>query len=184
MPTIYVIRHAEKPETGVLGDNVRGADDPESLIPQGWQRAGALAVFFDTKGGLRTPNRIYASDDKKQKTPAGKIGSHSLRPIETITPLARKLGLKPLTTFTKGQEAALAKKITAEEGITLVCWQHEAIPAIATQIMGSANGIPNPWPGNRFDVVWRFRRKAKGKGWKFDQVCQRVLAGDSKKPIK
>src|SRR5262249_5826382 len=46
MPTILVIRHAEKPEGDDLGVDQKGNPTPESLIVRGWQRAGALAVFF------------------------------------------------------------------------------------------------------------------------------------------
>jgi hypothetical protein len=42
--------------------------------------------------------------------------------------------------------------------------------------------VPSPWPGDRFDVVWRFTASGSD-GWTFDQVCQQVLAGDSAKPI-
>jgi hypothetical protein len=49
--------------------------------------------------------------------------------------------------------------------------------------MGTAAGIPIAWPGARFDVVWRFSRASAGKPWSFDQVCQRLLAGDGSNPI-
>ena len=184
MSAIYLIRHAEKPEGKLQGVDENGKDDPESLIPRGWQRAGALAVFFGSPAGLPSPARIYAAAPGKDKVaPHEKVGSKSRRPLETVTPLAAKLGLTPIETWTKGQETQLAAAITPLEGITLVCWQHEAIPAIATAITGSAKGIPDPWPGDRFDVVWRFVRSGADKSWVFDQVCQHVLAGDGTKPI-
>ena len=36
MPTIYVIRHAEKPDDADAGIDVDGTADKESLIVQGW----------------------------------------------------------------------------------------------------------------------------------------------------
>jgi hypothetical protein len=75
------------------------------------------------------------------------------------------------------------QEVAALHGTTLVCWQHEVIPKIATLILGSAKGVRDPWPSGRFDVVWRFTSSHHGKKWKFDQVCQQVLAGDSSKPI-
>jgi hypothetical protein len=69
-------------------------------------------------------------------------------------------------------------------GTTLVCWQHETIPTIAASIMGNAVGLPAAWPGDRFDVVWRFTRASAGAPWSFDQVCERLLPGDSARPIE
>jgi broad specificity phosphatase PhoE len=44
---IMFIRHAEKPvDGGDDGVTPKGHADPESLTPRGWQRAGALARFF------------------------------------------------------------------------------------------------------------------------------------------
>ena len=88
---IMVIRHAEKPDGngGVMAD---GSANPEALTPAGWQRAGALVGLFVPPAGhfadtrLATPRTIYASG----------LGHHSksLRPQQTVTPLAAKLGLR------------------------------------------------------------------------------------------
>ena len=179
--TIYVIRHAEKPDGSAAGVNAQGGADPESLIVRGWQRAGALASFFGSGGGLLAPGRVYASAPIKLHTPQGKIGSSSERPDETVSVLAAKLGLKVSGNFAKGQEAALASAVTALNGTTLVCWQHEAIPTIAKTILGTSTGLPQAWPSDRFDVVWRFVRS--GRAWSFDQVCQRLLPGDGAQGI-
>jgi broad specificity phosphatase PhoE len=172
MSTIFVMRHAEKPDGVNQGVDITGAVDPESLIPRGWQRAGALASFFGPRGTLPAPDRIYASAAGKSK-----------RPVETVTPLARKLKQNPIETYKKGDEAGLAAEIAGLDGTTLVCWQHEGIPEIVRLIKGDLAGIPNAWPADRFDVVWRFTRAGKGKPWAFDQVCQDLLAGDGTKPI-
>jgi len=183
MKTIFVIRHAEKPEGKDQGVDQKGKTDEESLIVRGWQRAGALAVFFGSKEGLPAPDRIFAAAaEKHHDTSDGKVGSKSKRPTETVTPLAEKLGLSIDGTWSKGQEKELVQAVTALDGKTLVCWQHEAIPEIAGLILGSSKGVPSPWPGDRFDVVWRFT--SSGSAWTFDQVCQQVLAGDSSQPIK
>jgi broad specificity phosphatase PhoE len=174
--TIYVIRHAEKPDGSATGTNAQGGADPESLIVRGWQRAGALANFFGPNGGLPAPARIYASAPAKVHTPDGKVGSNSLRPNETVSVLAAKLGLNVNNKFTKGQEPAIASEATALKGTTLICWQHEGIPAIAKAILGTPAGFPQSWPADRFDVVWRFNRAEQT--WSFDQVCQHLLPGD------
>ena len=184
MTTILLIRHAEKPDGEYQGVNELGVNDAESLIPQGWQRAGALVVFFAGQSGLPIPDQIYVSaPDKEKVAPHVKIGSKSNRPIETVTPLAAKLNKTPIQTFSKGDEADLVDAIVKLDGTSLVCWQHESIPQIAELIMGSSAGIPSPWPPGRFDVVWTFTRDDAGKPWIFGQVCQRLLSGDGLNPI-
>jgi broad specificity phosphatase PhoE len=184
MSTIFVIRHAEKPDAKHQGVNEAGSNDNESLTPLGWQRAGGLAVFFGPKGGLPAPDRIFAAAAEKEKVaPHQKVGSKSNRPLETVTPLAAKLGITAMDTYTKGEEAGLVGEVVKLGGATLICWQHEAIPEIAKLIMGTQAGIPDPWPDDRFDVVWCFTRIGAGKPWTFNQVCQRLLAGDSRSPI-
>jgi hypothetical protein len=113
-----------------------------------------------------------------------KVGSGSRRPMETVSELAHRLGLgDPDTSFTKGQEQALADKLKGLDGVTLVCWQHEAIPDIAARLAGLGVKIPSPWPGDRFDVVWRLRRTGGGTAWSFDQCCPQLLSGDPASPI-
>jgi hypothetical protein len=191
-----IIRHAEKPpssdddatdaggSTGTqplegppYGIDANGDQDNESLIVQGWQRAGALACFFaPTNGplqnsGLATPQYLFASDSASQ------------RPLETIAPLGAKLNLKP-TTDTKGNYIEIANAATACGGVALICWQHKDIPGMANEILGDKTTAPQKWPGDRFDVVWVFDLDSSGKHYSFSQVPQCLLASDSDKPIK
>jgi hypothetical protein len=183
--TIYLIRHAEKPFGATQGCDEQGNNDPASLIPKGWRRAGAWAVYFGPSGGLASPQRIYASPDKKEKEGKDdKVGSHSKRPVETVAELAARLNLKIDEGFLKGDEAGLANALAELTGPTLVCWQHEAIPAIAKALVGSGRAIiPDPWPDTRFDVVWRLTRAKQGEAWTFDQVCPDLLSDDSTEKI-
>ena len=94
---IMIIRHAEKPpDSGEpLGVTAEGVNDGESLTIEGWQCAGGLVgLFAPARGplqapGLAKPDFLFAS--------ASKSGGGSKRPLETITPLASKLGLTPTT---------------------------------------------------------------------------------------
>lgn len=183
MTRILLIRHAEKPDGQSQGINERGGSDSESLIPRGWQRAGALASFFGS-AALPAPDRIYVSSPGKEKlAPHVKIGSDSNRPLETVTPLATKLNMAPIEAFAKGEEEQLVQAIAKLQGVTLVCWQHEAIPQIAKLILGAVTGIPDAWPADRYDVVWSLTRSGGARSWKFDQICQCLLAGDRRHPI-
>ena len=173
---IMIIRHAEKAinndQTGV---NINGHKDDESLIPQGWQRAGALASFFDPSRpwpipGIVGPASLFAADP-------GKHDQHSERPEETITPLALKLNLTINTQFKKDDFASMVSAAQACSGVVLIAWQHQDIPSIGNLLMGNNTTVPQTWPGNRYDIVWVFDNDGAG-GYTFSQVPQELLAGD------
>ncbi len=123
------------------------------------------------------PRHIFAAGiGKKEATIAGKkvkVGSHSRRPLETVTPMAGRLRLKPVTDFTKGEEALLVKDVLARSATVLICWQHEDIPAIGNLITGNDKTVPQEWPENRYDLIWVFDRK--GADWKFRQFFHERL---------
>jgi hypothetical protein len=195
MPTkIMVIRHAEKPDDKHQGVTSHGDADKESLIVRGWQRAGALTALFDpTNGPLQNPNLavpkvIYASDPEKPSEADdddGKKGSKSKRPLQTITPLAERLGIKDKVNvkFAKGDEKHMVESVLGESGVVLISWQHQKIADIAKHIVGSkppTKPIPARWPGDRFDIVWVFTPPAPSSDhWGFVQVPQQLLSGDA-----
>jgi hypothetical protein len=176
---IMVIRHAEKPpDSGSpFGVTPDGNQDAESLIVQGWQRAGALAALFAPSRGqlqsteLATPQFLYASGIAKH--------SSSERPQETITPLAGKISLSINTNFLKGDEKAMVDDAVAQSGTVLICWEHQAIPEIANYILGNNTTAPQQWPGQRFDLVWVFDLDTSNGQYGFTQVPQLLLEGDS-----
>jgi len=178
-PKIMVIRHAEKPaDSGSpFGVTADGSQDPESLIVQGWQRAGAIASLFAPSRGplqsseLATPQFLYASGVAKH--------SDSRRPQETITPLAAKISLSPNLEYLKGDEKDMVRSAVSQTGIVLICWEHQAIPDIANRILGNNTTAPQKWPGDRFDLVWVFDLDTSTGQYRFTQVPQLLLAGDS-----
>src|ERR1035437_7956492 len=131
--SIAFVRHAEKQ----LGDGlphgvlVDGTPDPDSLIPRGWQRAGALIGLFVPRSGesgpalLPTPSRLFASE----------VGphSHSRRPLETLTPLSDRLGLPLDEPFLQDQLDQLVATLRGCDSHVLVAWEHKRIPLIAEQ---------------------------------------------------
>ncbi|HKR02688.1 MAG TPA: hypothetical protein VJT09_18560 [Pyrinomonadaceae bacterium] len=185
---IMIIRHAEKPAQPPPpnGVDIDGCQNKDSLIPQGWQRAGALATLFAPSRGplqdpnLATPKYIYAT-----KSPDPQEGN---RPEQTVTPLAAKLQMKPNFSFKKGKEEKVVESALCCDGVVLISWPHGRIPTLAGYIPLSPKSQPLPkgkWPGNRFDMVWVFdydTRSRKG-GYIFCQVPQLLLAGDSSEPI-
>jgi hypothetical protein len=196
-PKIMIIRHAEKPSQPPppYGVDIDGCQNKDSLIPQGWQRAGALVALFAPSRGplqdprLATPKFIYAA-----KSPDPQEGN---RPEQTVMPLVAKLQkqagksealLEPNFHFKKGHEKKVAESALSCDGVVLISWPHGRIPALASYIPLCPKSQPLPkgkWPGNRFDMVWVFDydTKSKGGGYIFCQVPQLLLAGDNSEPI-
>jgi hypothetical protein len=181
--SIAFVRHGEKqlgdgPPHGVLVD---GTPDPDSLIPRGWQRAGALVGLFVPRTGqagpalLPTPSRLFASE----------VGphSHSRRPLETLTPLSDRLGLPLDEPFLQDELDELVAAIRACDGHVLVAWEHTRIPLIANQLVGDPAGVPQVWPDERFDMVWVFEPSPDPSTFLLRQVPQLLLAGDRADPI-
>jgi hypothetical protein len=173
---IMLIRHAEKPNgDGDPGLMPNGAENPRALSATGWKRANALAGLFNPPDGalarppLAKPSSLFAS------------GSESLRPKQTIAPLAAVLNLS-VRTFLKGQEVELVAAAKGADDPILISWQHEAIPEIAALICSRADDIPPRWPSHRFDLIWAFDLQASGT-WRFTQLPELVMPGDSTAPI-
>jgi hypothetical protein len=176
---IMLIRHAEKPDDKDGGVDQKGEPDKHDLIVRGWQRAGALVQFFanprDPNLPIKRPATIFATEPNS--------GSESNRPLHTVTPLAKFLNLNIDSRIAEGSEDALVQAAVAANGVVLIAWHHEKIPAIANLVLQNKSA-PQKWPGDRFDVVWIFTREAPTAPWKFAQAPQLLLAGDSPNVIK
>jgi hypothetical protein len=98
-----------------------------------------------------------------------------------VIPLAARLGLDVVKRDAAGDEAHLARELSARPGATVVSWHHEAIHKIAEHLGEVSPPPPVHWQGDRFDVVWTFTRN--GNGWRFAQVPQMLLPGDLPYPI-
>jgi hypothetical protein len=173
---IMLIRHAEKPN-GDDGPGLmpNGVENPRALTLIGWKRANALVSLFNPPDGalprppLAKPTSLFAS------------GSDSLRPKQTLAPLATALNL-PVRTFLKGQEPELVAAVKKAEDPVLISWQHEALPVIAGLIRGGTDGVPSRWPAHVYDLVWVLDLQASG-GWSFTQVPKLVMPGDTETTI-
>jgi broad specificity phosphatase PhoE len=176
---IMLIRHAEKPDDKDGGVDPKGNPDKHDLIVRGWERAGALVQFFanprDPNGPIKPPATIFATEPG--------TGSESERPLHTVTPLAKFLGIDINSDIAEGAEQDLVDQAAASDGVVLIAWHHEKIPAIANLILQNQSA-PQKWPGDRFDVVWIFTRAAANAPWTFSQAPQLLLSGDSPNVIK
>jgi hypothetical protein len=190
---IMIIRHAEKPPKSpntngpldVLLDGKSGGGD--SLIVQGWQRAGALSAFFapynanPANPAIATPDYIYAA------SPVGE----TQRPCETVTPLAAWLKYAPNTpqfntTYTiGGGEKDMVDSVLGLSGTVLICWEHDNImPNIMKAIdkkvtITNYSSITNPWP-NVFYLVWilDLTVSTTGNTYTWSPQNQNLIAGD------
>ena len=180
---VMVIRHGEKPSNpppyGITPD---GGRDKECLTVRGWQRAGALACYFaPTAGGLQDsalakPQFLYASKPVKRRG--------SQRSIQTLMPLAEKLGIKINSKYSRDEQKEMLEDALSCEGVVLICWQHEYIPAIANRILGDTTTAPQSWPEGRYDMVWVFDLDSESDQYNFLEVPQCLLVGDAATPIK
>ncbi|GAA2262722.1 MULTISPECIES: histidine phosphatase family protein [Kitasatospora] len=172
---VMIIRHGEKPDGSQPGIDENGHQDSHSLTERGWARAKALPQLFDPpqgqplKPGLARPTRIFAATDQGPKA-----GAHRMR--QTVTPLAKALGLQLDLSYAESQEADLAKAVLGISSPVLICWEHSRIPHIVKGLGAEHSGAPGTWP-DRFDLVWVLTRTS-GK-WTFREIQQHLLDGDA-----
>jgi hypothetical protein len=180
---IMLVRHGEKPDKGqsIHGVDSKGEHDRNELSTRGWQRSGALVRFFNPSDGkfdhpaLATPNFIFAAN------PSGHVKSE--RALNTVRALADSLRLQVALKYDRGEEKKLVEDVLSRKGVVLIAWEHKEILQITSLILGSMKGFPQHWPGSRFDLVWIIDEQQGGKGWKFTQVPQRLLPGDSARTV-
>jgi len=135
---ILIIRHGEK-------------DGGNGLSTLGFERAQKLVSFFETDPQATVdgiPVAIFAMAQN------GLDGS--IRPIQTVTPLAEALGLTVQTPFVRDDYPSLVKSILSNPSLNgkkiLICWEHKVIPAMA-----AAFGVkpqPADWDDSDFDTVY------------------------------
>jgi hypothetical protein len=165
--TILVIRHAEKPASG------------PDLSPQGFERAEALPALFQKSDSrpepFPTPDFIFATESSSSP-------DKSKRPVETVQPLAKKLGLDIDDKVKNDHFTKVADKLLNDkkyDGKTvLVCWHHGKIPHLL-----SALGVtpqPDDVPPGVFNQVWVVTFDAAGKA-KLEERPQLLLPSDKEK---
>jgi hypothetical protein len=158
--TILLIRHAEKPLSGM------------DLSPVGFERAKVIPQLF---GGSAAPHNL----PRPEFLFATHVSKNSNRPVETITPLSAALGLPISHEIDDKDFATLAKELLSGKyagKVVLVAWHHGSIPGFAKAL----GAVPpyDPWPDTQFDRVWRIDY-AGGKATLTD-LPQGLMLGDSK----
>ncbi len=132
--TVLLIRHGEKPMD--INDS--------HLSQEGLARAAMLAIQIP---------RLYPALSSLFATAESK---HSVRPIETVTPLAIAITLPVSQSLAdeQYQDLALALLDGGYAGQTvLVCWHHGKLPELARML--GAQDAPTTWDGSDFDHIWQ-----------------------------
>ncbi len=160
---VVILRHGEKP-------------DPEgvNLSARGRERAQALVEVFKGRADLNVngkPVVIYAMG------PGG--DDDSRRPVETMEPTSRILGIPMVTRYTHLEYAQVAKEVfgnPAYEGKTVVvCWEHHVIPELAKAF--GVEKVPQ-WHGKVFDQFWLVTYPVPGREAQLKVVGEQALPGD------
>ena len=133
---VILIRHGEK--EGHKGHWKNG------LSHAGKARAQCLAARY---GGLGVTN-LFAFDNKP-----------TTRPVDTLVPLARELGIEINTQFKRGQIAQMANFIFALplSSLSIICWQHDVMGQIAQRLGVADADIPADLmhvPKDSWDKQW------------------------------
>ena len=161
---IILLRHAEKPAN----------ESDIHLSERGQQRAHALA-------GWATNSPAWGTNDQPSAVFACKptTKARSLRPIETITPLAERLKLNVQTPYPAKDPSALAQLILKDPALkgktVIICWARDELPELAG-CFGVKSG-PVKWGKNVFDRFWLIT--FSGASPELKDRPQRLLADDA-----
>ncbi|CAP94550.1 hypothetical protein EN45_021870 [Penicillium chrysogenum] len=133
-PTVYMIRHGEKPR------------DPKDhgLASDGIKRAQCLRHVFGQESEYNI-GYIMAPHVKKN-------GAHG-RAFETVLPLAKDLRLTVDTHCKRTKARCVAKTIRSYDGPgnILIAWRHSTMGEIEKEL-GALE--PIEYPDGRFDLIW------------------------------
>ncbi len=135
---IVIIRHAEKP-----------ADERNPhLSERGRLHALEWAKLISSPSGPlggKVPAALFAPHPTEKRI--------SIRPIETLQPLAEKSRKPVLTPFSAAEVGKLADTVRREYGgqDVVICWVHEFLPDLVRALGVAA--VPQ-WKGKDFDSVW------------------------------
>ena len=144
--TIVLVRHGEKPDTG-LGQ----------LDCQGLNRALALPQVIAKTFGR--PSAVFALDPSQQVQDHG-VSYDYVRPLATVEPTAIFFGLPVNASFgvsnTDGLQTAVEQPIY-RNSLVLIAWEHRLIETIAQKLLsahgGDASVVPK-WRGDDFDSIY------------------------------
>jgi hypothetical protein len=140
--TVLIIRHADKAESG------------DGLSPAGVVRANAYINYFENyqiDGAPIKLTALFAAADSKE----------SDRPVLTLEPLSRAIGLPIDSKYKDKDYAKLADELeaTSHGKDILICWHHGEIANLLRALGADPDQlIPGgKWPGDEYGWVMQLR---------------------------
>ncbi|KAF2439593.1 hypothetical protein P171DRAFT_396964 [Karstenula rhodostoma CBS 690.94] len=132
-PTVYLIRHGEKPASG------------NGLSTAGQQRAQCLRSVFGATSE-------YHIGHVMAQTP--KSDGKRKRPYDTVAPLAADLGLSVDTSCDRDDAKCVEDVVKGYTGAgnILICWEHDALSDIVDELGKDDN--PPSYPDDAFNIIW------------------------------
>ncbi|KAM0429748.1 hypothetical protein ACHAPT_006354 [Fusarium lateritium] len=146
-PTVYFIRHGEKPEEG------------NGLNAQGQQRAQCLRSVFGASSKYNI-GHIMAQTykpgmalDTSERVHADLLDGARKRPYDTVLPLAEDLGLTVDISCDRDDSDCVKDVVKGYKGTgnILICWEHKRLNNLAKEL--GADDVDN-YPSDRFDIIW------------------------------
>ncbi|KAI1340054.1 putative phosphoglycerate mutase family protein [Xylariaceae sp. FL0016] len=131
-PTVYFIRHGEKPDEG------------NGLSAQGQERAECIRSVFGAASD-------YNIQHIMAQTP--KSNGKRQRPYLTVKPLADDLGLTVDVSCDRDDAECVTDVVDdySGDGNILICWEHKAMNNIAEEL--GADNVDN-YPDDSYDLIW------------------------------
>lgn len=159
--TLVFIRHGEKP------DNESG-----QLTCKGLNRSLALPDVLINQFG--EPDALFAAAPKQSKL------GHSLRSLQTLSPLAIKMSLPIHLNYHAKEIKKLCEDLLSQQyknSVIFIAWEHDNLVKVARDIMKKEGGDPKlipKWKSSDFDSIYILKiiREGDKKNVIFEQRQQ------------
>ncbi|MBG3080124.1 histidine phosphatase family protein [Proteus mirabilis] len=159
--TLVFIRHGEKP------DNESG-----QLTCKGLNRSLALPDVLINQFGK--PDALFAAAPKQSKL------GHSLRSLQTLSPLAIKMSLPIHLNYHAKEIKKLCEDLLSQQyknSVIFIAWEHDNLVKVARDIMKKEGGDPKlipKWKSSDFDSIYILKiiREGDKKNVIFEQRQQ------------
>lgn len=151
--TIVIVRHGEKPASGLGQLSCRGLNRSLALPDVLLRRYGA-------------PTALFAPNPAVKKNDRGALYAY-IRPLATIEPLAIRVGQPVNIDWDMRDVDALAAHLLAQPGGTyVVAWEHrygEKLARVLLAALKSPAAVPE-WGSHDFDSIYVVRIRATAGG--------------------